>query len=351
MRRSLIPALALALAFFCSAPALADGSFTVSGVHVDASAASVEEARNAAIASGRPAAWQTLFRRLTRQQDWARQPMLDDPSLQRLIINYFPTNVRRSTTRYVADMTYVFNPDAVARLLQGAGIPYTAAQARRILVVPMAPTYLRASPWTAALANPRFAGSVVPFSVPIGDALDQSALGGLGFDGATWNDVATVAARVHAGEAVLILVAQTGNKLVVTLKRLGPNELPTKTSFNLPILQGAPSTYPAAADQAVQAIDDLWKSHAAVDFSQKGSLEVEVVVASLPQFASLQSALTAVPNVQSVTVVAMDMGEARLTISYIGTQDQLREALAQAGLTLAGRGGSWQLSQGSSGAP
>jgi len=320
-------------------------------VYVDASAASVEKARNAAIASGRPKAWQTLFRRLTRQQDWARQPALDDSSLQRLIINYFPTNVRRSTTRYVADMTYVFNPDAVTRLLQGAGIPYTAAQAKRILVVPMAPTYLRASGWTAALANPRFAGSVVPFSVPLGDALDESALGGLDFDSATWNDVATVAARVHAGEAVLILAMQMGNKLAVTLKRLGPNELPIKTSFDLPILQGAPSTYPAAADQAVQAIDDLWKSHAAVDFSQKGSLEAEVKIASLPQFANLQNALVGVPNVQGISIVAMDTGEARLTISYIGTQDQLREALTQAGLNLANRGGTWQLSQGTSGAP
>ena len=87
-----------------------------------------------------------MFRRLTRQQDWVRQPVLDDAQLQKLITTYFPSNEKRSTRRYVADMTYVFNPDAVARLLQTSGIPYTAAQAKRILVIPMAPGYSRGSP-------------------------------------------------------------------------------------------------------------------------------------------------------------------------------------------------------------
>lgn len=349
--KRLFTALALALGFVCSAPALADGAFTVSNIHVDASAASVEAARNSAIAGGRPVAWQTLFRRLTRQQDWARQPTLSDVQLQHVITTYFPTNVRRSTTRYVADMTYVFDPVAVQKILQGAGIAYTQVLAKRILVVPMAPGYARNAPWTVALSSPRFANSVVPFSVPVGDALDQSALTGLSFDTAQWNDVATVAARVHAGEAVLVLAMPAGNKLVVTLKRLGPGELPTKSSFDMPILQGAQSTYPSAADQAVAAIAELWKSHAAVDFSQKGTLEADVHIVSLAQFATLQTALAAVPNVQAVTVEAMNMGEARLSIAYIGTQDQLHEALTGAGLVLVNRAGLWQLSQGAPGAP
>ncbi len=46
---------------------------------------------------------------------------------------------RRSTTRYVADITYMFNPDAVARLLRAASIAYSQAPAHRILVIPMSP--------------------------------------------------------------------------------------------------------------------------------------------------------------------------------------------------------------------
>ena len=346
MRRLLsFPALTLALAVICLWPqsAAADGLFTVAGVHVDASSASVVEARNAAVAAGRPTAWQILFHRLTRQQDWARQPMLDDAQLQKLITTYYPSNERRSTRRYMADMIYVFNPDAVARLLQSSGIPYAATVARRVLVIPMAPGYSHGSGWTAALASPRFANSVVPFSVPVGDALDMNALGGLAFDIATWTNVEPVASRIHASEAVLIQAVAAGNKLTVTLRRLGAGELPAKTSFEVPLLQNAPATYPGAADAAVQAIGDMWKSHAAVDFSQKGNLVVDVRVGSLSQFAGLQSALAGVPNVASVTVVAMDISDAR---SYLGTPDQLRDALAQAGFVLVNRGGTWQLSQG-----
>ena len=338
--------LALALVWLSPQPAAADGPFTVAGIHVDASSASVAEARNAAVAGGRPTAWQILFRRLTRQQDWARQPMLDNAQLQRLITTYYPSNEMRSTRRYVAVMTYVFNQEAVTRLLQSSGIPYAASGAKRVLVIPMAPTYSRGSPWTAALANSRFAYSVVPFSVPAGDAPDMSALNGLAFDTATWTDVEPVAARIRTSEAVLIQAAVTGNKLTLTLRRLGAGELPTKTSLEVPILQGAQSTYPAAADAAVRAIEDMWKTHAAVDFGQKGKLVADVRVTSLAQFAGLQTALAGVPNVAGVSVVAVDIGAARLSLSYLGTTDQLREALGQAGLVLANRGGAWQLSQG-----
>ena len=351
MRRlTFIPALVLALAFACISPAAADSVFTVSDIHVDASGSSVAEARNAAIARGRPAAWQTMFRRLTRQQDWARQPVLDDAALQKVITTYFPSHEMRSTTRYVADVNYVFNPSAVARVLQSAGIPYTAQMAKRVLVIPMAPGYSRGSGWTQALASPRHYTSLVPFGVPVGDAMDESALTGLAFDTATWGDVEGAASRIHATEAVLMLAAVNGNKLTVTLRRLGIGELPTKSSIEVPILQGASSTYPSAADAAVHALEDMWKNHVAVDFGQKGKLIVEVRVNSLAQFASLQSALAGVPNVAGVTVVAADIGAARLSLSYIGTVDQLRDALAQAGLVLVNSAGAWQISQGGSGA-
>ena len=351
MYRSIrLPALLLALALSCflARPAAADNTFTVANIHVDASAASATEARIAAVAQGRPTAWQVLFRRLTRQQDWTRQPVLDDAQLQRLITTYIPANERRSTTRYVADVTYVFNPQAVARVLQAAGIPYAAAPAKRVLLVPMAPGYSRGSMWTMAFASPRFAFSVVPFAVPVGDAQDMAVLQNLNFDTATWQQIEPVAARIHATEAVLVQAAQQGNKLVVTLRRLGAGELPTKASVEVPILQGATSTYPAAADAAVRTLDDMWKSQAAVNYSQKGTLVADVQFASLDQFTALQNQLAGISNVAGVTVSAMDIGSARLTISYIGTTDQLKDALAQAGISLTQNGSSWQLTQGAS---
>jgi len=324
----------------------AESTFEVSNIHVDASAKSVAEARSAAIASGRPMAWATLFRRLTRQQDWARQPVLDGVALQKLINGYLPVNERRSTTRYVADVTYTFNPEAVARMLQTSGIPYTAVAAKKVLLVPLAPGFARGSSWTAAFASPRFATAPVPFAVPVGDPQDMTYLAGLNFDTATWDQLAPVAGRIHATEAVLVLAVAAGNKLQVTIKRMGVGVIPMKSSFEVPLLQGAQSTYPGAADAVVRAIDDMWKNQKAVDYSQKGKLTADVRIASLGQFAALENAIAGVPNVASVSVAAMDIGLARLTITYIGSTDQLRAALAQAGVVLSGHGGSWQVAQG-----
>jgi hypothetical protein len=343
-----IPALFAALAASCLLfrPSFAENNFEIQNIHVDATGPSATEARSKAIAAGRPVAWTTLYRRLTRQQDWARQPVLDDAMLQKVIIGYLPLNERRSTTRYVADVTYTFNPEAVARILQGGGVPYTATAAKRILLVPMAPGYAHGSQWTMAFANPRFATSPVPFALPPGDAADSAALEGLSFDTASWENVAAVAQRFHATEAVFVRATVAGNKLQINLKRVGAGEVPVKSNLEVPLLQGPAATYPAAADAAVHALDELLKSQKAVDFNQRGKLVVDVKTQSLAQFATLESTLASVPNVHGVSVSAMDIGQVRLTISYIGTTDQLRDALAQAGLTLANHGGNWQLAEG-----
>ena len=78
LRTVFLFAAALLLAGPASTPAAAQDNslYTVSAVHVDATGASSTEALNAAIAQGRGKAFQILYRRLTRQLDWGRQPAL-----------------------------------------------------------------------------------------------------------------------------------------------------------------------------------------------------------------------------------------------------------------------------------
>ncbi len=220
-------------------------------------------------------------------------------------------------------------------------------------MVPLNPTYVRGSPWTNAFIAPRYAEAVVPFALPVGDAADSELLSRLNFDSAGWTDVAEAGLRVHATEAVLVQVQTDRNqhKLVLTLKRLGLGETPMQSSVEVPYVQTALSTYPAAADAAMSAIADLWKQRAAIDYGQQGKLAVDVHFSSLSQWAGVQSALAAVPNVTSITVVAMDIGEARVSLGYLGTTDQLHEALSQASLQLsntdpAANAGEWTLRQG-----
>jgi hypothetical protein len=337
-----------ALFFFAAALALAvpasaqDSLYTVSGVHVDAGAASTTEAFNAAIAQGRGKAFQILYRRLTRQADWARQPALDAAALVRMGRGYTVANERRSTTRYVADVTYTFNPDAVARTLRAAQIAYSQAPVRRILVIPMSPGVSH-GPWAMALQAPAFRESLVPFTVSAAE--DDAALAALNFDTATWNDVSAVAVKNHVSEVGLVQAVYANGKMTVNIRRLGAGEQPAKASIDVPMLQTVGTTYPAAAQAAVRAMEDLWKTRSAIDSSQRGRLTADVRIASLEQWGEIQSALAGVSNVTGVTVTAMDMNYARVSLGYMGGVEQLREAVAAAGLSLTNRGGQWMLAK------
>jgi hypothetical protein len=330
----------------CAVPAGAmaqDNSlYTVTNVHVDATGTSSTEALNAAISQGRGKAFQTVFRRLTRQADWGKQPALDAAGLLRISRGYNIANERRSTTRYVADVTYMFNPDAVARLLRSSQIAFSQTQARRILVIPMSPG-VGHGPWAQALMAPAFRDSQVPFTV-LG-AEDDAALAGLNFETAGWNDVAAVASKARVSEVGLVQAVYGNGKMTVNIRRLGVGEQPVKTSVDVPMLQTVGTTYPAAAQAAVRAIEDLWKTRTVIDFSQRGRLAADVRIASPAQWGEIQTALGQVGNVTGMTVTAMSVNYARINLGYQGSVDQLREAVGEAGLSLTNRGGQWTLAR------
>src|SRR5579863_2534127 len=157
---SVVGLLLLALCWTAGPARAQDALYTVTGVHVDATAASSGEALNEAIAQGRAKAFQILYRRLTRQADWARQPPLDSGGLLRLSRGTNISNERRSTTRYTADVTYMFNPTAVQRTLRAAQIAFSQVQAKPILLIAMSPG-VNHGPWSQALMSPVFHESQV----------------------------------------------------------------------------------------------------------------------------------------------------------------------------------------------
>ena len=334
---------AFALVLVAARPAGAqDTLYTVNGVHVDSTAASSGEASNEAIAQGRAKAFQILFRRLTRQADWSRQPPLDSAALLRLSRGTTITNERRSTTRYTADVTYMFNPTAVQRALRAAQIAFSQVQAKPILVIPMSPGVSH-GPWSQALISPAFRDSQVPFTVLAPE--DDASLAAMNFDAATWNDVSQVAIKNHVSEVALVQAVYAGGKMTVNVRRLGVSEQPVKTSVDVPVLQTVGTTYPVAAQAAVRTIEDMWKTRSSIDFTQRGRLTADVRIASLAQWGEIQSSLAAVGNVTSMNVTAMDIGYARVNLTYQGGLDQLREAFAGAGLTLSNHGGQWTLAR------
>ncbi|HEY1706839.1 MAG TPA: hypothetical protein VGG10_01140 [Rhizomicrobium sp.] len=316
--------------------AAADDQYTVRNIHVDASAVSSSAAQNAAIAQGRPKAWQMLYRRLAKQADWAKQPPLDDLGIERLMRTYTVGNERRSTTRYTADITYIFNPDQVRRLLKNTGVAYLdAAATKRILIVPMSPGYSPAAPWSVAWRNPKLLNGAVPLQLPPEDPDAAAALGRLNFDKATWKNVAAMATRLQVSEIALLLL--NGNS--VRIHHLSLTPIAGNAVEDVPFSGGMPGA--TAATQ--NALVEYWKDRSAIDFSHHQHATVTAHFDSLSDWATLLASLSAVPTVTGVEVVAIDNGEARLGVVYVGSLDQMHDALANAKIALNQNDTGWSL--------
>jgi hypothetical protein len=318
-------------------------------VPVDASAASVSVAQNNAINGGRARAWTELSHRLVPQKDWSKLPSLDNAGLERLIRGYTVANEKRSTTRYVARITYIFNPGAVRHLFRVANIGVSEQTGTAILLVAMSPTYSAHSPWAQALAQPKYANAQFPLVRPVGDDVDQSSLGSLHFAEASWGQIQSAASRVHAGEAVLVEASNpAASHMTVRMRRVGPGKPVALADINVPVAAGTPpaKAYATAADLAEAAIEDAWKARGTIDLNKKSRMVADLRITSLEQWNSMLGRIGAVPAISDVSVVAMNTGEGRVAISYTGTPEQLRTMAAQSNLSFTEHAGTWWISPG-----
>lgn len=333
------------MATLFSAATAAEDAFTVGGIKVDASAPSAVDAQTKAIDNGRDKAWQTLYRRLTRQEDWGHQPSLDPTMLKRLVRSYQVHDARSSTTRFVANMTYVFNANAVRRILQEADIAYSEATAKPVLVIPLGPGWSAQTPWAKAWDDPAFGRRAVPLVLPPNDAIDAPALSAVRFDDTKWQDVEPMASRVHASAAYLVLVIPQRAQMLVKMHALGSGNPPPVADFAVAVPPRTPAAkaFAQVAGRAADAIVNSWKSRVAVDYGRHSVMAVTLRTGSLAEWGRIVQKLGAVATVSRVDVIGMDIGEAQLEIDYVGSSDQLADQLGRSGLALESRDGQWWL--------
>jgi hypothetical protein len=324
-------------AFLClaapAAPALAVDLFAVDGVAVDVTAESANVARERALAQGRPIAWQRLFRKLTPPSAWPNQPQLDDAQLQRIVRTVDVADERRSTTRYLANVTYHFNQGEVQRILRQAGVAFTDTQARPVMVVPVIAGrgFDANSAWAKAWADPAVANGIVPIVVPDGNASVLSQGDPAARD---WAAYSAMARRYNATEVVVATASPEGNN--VQLTEIGPNGKGTSS------LTLARSSLSYAAEAASQKIAESWKSRAAIDYSVRARLSTDVSF-SPGEWPKIRSRLRQVRSVADMEIQGLALREARVTLVYFGKPDQLRDALSQQNLDFQMEGGSYLL--------
>lgn len=355
--------LLLVLAWFglAAAPALAQvpadaagvkgfsDAFAVKGIEVDVTAANPQAAKDQALAEGQRQAFRLLLERLTQPADHARLPKADGTQYVR---DFSVDYERSSATRYIATLTVRFNPAAVKRLLQGAGIAYAEPRSRAVVVVPVwkaagdrAVLWDDPNPWRAAWSR-LGGGGLVPLVVPTGDLADiqaitaEQALAGaadaLQAVGARWRspDVLVAAAGLMPG----------GKGIDVTLHASPGTPKPFDTlSYTLAEGESVEAMLARAARDIGRAIDTVHKQPNLLQFDRAGTLSALVPLAGLEDWLMVRERLGRVSQVRRWELVSLSRSEAALVLHTVGDHEAVKGALANAGLRLDWGDGFWTM--------
>lgn len=354
MRRSILGAIALLLLFVgLPRPAAAQSAnaFLVSGVAVDARAASASAAREQALADGQRQAFERLAARLVPLAYQGRVPKLSAADIEALVSDVGIEQEKASTVRYIATLSVRFKPDAVRRYLRTHGLPYAEARRTPVVVLPVytqdgdATLWGDPNPWRQAWARRRSEG-LVAIVVPLGELADVTAVSTEQAVAADPQALAAIGLRYGTAD-VLVAEAASGQAaaaLDIRLHGSGPGvPVPETARLGLTAREGetAEAFMARAVDEVVRAVGDTYKSQNVLQFDRAASLAAVVPLGGLDDWLTVRGRLDRVSQVRSYRVVSLNRTGAALVLDFVGDQQQLQGALMRSGLELAWVDSQW----------
>jgi hypothetical protein len=333
--------------------------FTVHNVAVDATAEDATTARDAAIAEGHKTALDILLDRLVPVDERAYVPPVAPGQIVELVQDFSVESERSSDVRYLADLTFRFNPDSIRRFLRDYNVSFAEAQSEPVLVLPVFGTEGQArlweepNPWRHAWSARNLTSELVPMIVPLGD-LDDVALvtARQALDG----DLAGLesVARRYGAEDVLVGqmllsgdAAAGGARAVINGTRYSAY---ASKDFRAEVEQQQGESQEAFLDRAVKAVaarvQGAWKQANLLSYGQENSLMATVPVRSVSDWIEVKRRLDDVPLVLQSEAAQITRSSVEVLIVFMGGEDQLARTLAKNDLVLIPDqiAGWWQLS-------
>ncbi|MFQ5564571.1 MAG: DUF2066 domain-containing protein [Parvularculaceae bacterium] len=406
--------LAAALAQVGAANAVGEDVFVVPRVPVQAQAESATAAKAAAQRMGRRRAMDILLRRLIPEEDWVFLPQLvagmpaeamaelyspdggfgkapislSDQDLEALESGFEVYDEKSSSKTYRAFVTYRFKPAAVRGLLKDARLPYSEAQTRTALVLPVLETdnglYLweENNPWMAAWNTRPLSHELTPMTAPLGDLEDAATINARQALALNEDRLREMAQRYAVSQVIIaharLRQANEEDRLRVLLingyresgvvlsdadfgdatGRPGLNDFDQAPAASDPFSTGpqeeiaarvgdvlaevwfrAPSgNFPRLAEQAIESAiakyASDWKARTLIDHSAAIVLEASAFFRSIEEWMTIRAALVATPLVGSVQVSAFSRRGAEMAIRAFGDPGKLVVAMEEQGVSL-----------------
>lgn len=338
----------LVLALLLASPGFAQSVYTVDNVTVDATDTTAAAAREVALVAGQKDAVERLLRRLTPISRHALLPELGPERIARLIASMEIQSEKRSSTRYLADLTFNFKKDDVRRLLRNLNIPFSETMSKPVLVLPIFETagatnlWDDPNPWRDAWRGIDPMDRFVPLIVASGDLSD---VGMISVDQAVANDlerIAAIANRYGVDDVVLVHAVLVQDlaagipRLTVTVQRIGPKVDSTVIeSFAGTSRQATAALLTDSAKAIAGGIEENWKRATRLEFSDKGRLSVRVPLSDLHEWIDIRARLKEAAAVRRVELREMTRTSAQIVLYHFGDPKALSVALAQRNLSLA----------------
>lgn len=379
---------ALAPTHAAEAAAREDKVFTVGNFPIEARASDAVTAKSQAIAEGQQAALRSLLRRIVPVTAYNRIGRMKPFNAAEFVDGMSVRSERNSSTEYIAAYDFLFQAEAVRRLLDSEGIPFLDRQAPSVTLVPVyrAPagagtpevfTDARGSDaWLYAWKSLDLANALTPVLLQAltrevhPDTVKALASG----DAAA---VRTIG-REYQTETLLVALMEPdlgAKRVKITVAgRDAVAPFALERSYRL---DGPDLTYTAelAAVRALGVLEGRWKAinvrgssalsgaglstgvapsageagPAAMTRSGPnagdGMLRIAAEFRSMGEWTQISRQLSATPEVSDLEVEGLSGRSARLVLRYPGGPQELAVALAQHGLILRNGGNGWVLTQ------
>lgn len=330
---ALVAALAAPILF--AAPAHAVGSlFVVRGVQVEATAESGPKACEAAYTQGHSGAWLRLIQRIVPQPDWGKVPDPTSEELESFVSGYEVSGEKRSTSKCIASMTYLFKADLVKKYLREKGVAYADRRGPSTLAIPLYETaegtrlWGDDNLWLSAFRGVKLENELIPVEAPFGDDGDKAAIPPGASLGTDWVTYKTIADK-YGMKAVLVARARYASGQVdVTAQLVSESGAQEFTAT------GTGDDERAALADAVRKLgavmNEAWKESAAIDNSISAHISVWAPYSSLAQRRSIEERLRKIQNILEVNISRVTVSGMAVGLRYRGRNDQFEQALKQA---------------------
>ncbi len=345
--------------------AATDTAFTIGNYPVDATAANAVAAKERALADGKQAAFRSLLKRLVPVTSYKRISKLANVKAADLIDGVSVRSERNSSTQYIANLDFAFQPSAVRTLLQREGIPFVDLPAPAVVLVPVyaappagqgaAPAALTQAAgqkaWTDAWKGLDVVHALAPVKLQaLKPAVHSDTLQLMTRDGDGGG--LRIATAEYASELVLFVLAEPdlgSMKLNVTLMgRDAVGQFALKRSYRFQADDFGYTTELAALI-ALGTLEGRWKAlkaRPAVGGGTAGaqplqSVQLTIQFSTLREWESIRQQIADTPGVEDLLVAGQSGRAVDLAVRFPGGGVQLANSLASQGLDIREVGGTW----------